>query len=353
MIVDDLVKLPGSWLSAGKDSGIVVSSRVRLARNLQGTAFPGWAGEEECARLCHVLRQAFRKVPVLEDALFLDAAALSPVEKEVLKERHLISHEFAERGAGSGLVVTGDERIAIMINEEDHLRLQAISPGMNLRAVYEEISAVDSDLGQHVEYAFSPVLGYLTACPSNVGTGLRASLMIHMPGLRLMGEIEPVTKALTRMGFAVRGLQGEGSDAHGNMFQVSNQSTLGESEEAIMDRLIRVVEDLIRQEQNARVRLLENRRPFVADQVGRAFGILTHAGLMPSMEAVDLLSTLKLGVALDLIRNLTAAGINEIILLTQPGHMQKIAGKNLEPQERDELRSRIVRNKLQGASLAG
>jgi len=352
MVVDDLVKHPGSWLSTENDAGVVVSSRVRLARNIRGIAFPGWAGEDECVKLCKGLREALKKVPAVANALFMEVAKLSPVEKEVLKERHLISSEFAERGAGSGLVVTGDERIAIMINEEDHLRLQAISPGMNLLSVWEEINAVDSELGRHVEYAFSPSLGYLTACPSNAGTGLRASVMIHMPGLRLMGEVEQVTKALTRMDFAVRGLLGEGSDAYGNMFQVSNQSTLGENETDIMARLIQVVDEVVRQERNARARLLESRRSFVMDQVGRSFGLLTHAGLMPSMEAVDLLSTLKLGVELGLVRNLTAAAIHEIILLTQPGHMQKIAGKILEAQERDETRAKIVKDKLRGVSLS-
>lgn len=353
MVVDDLVKHPGSWLSMENDTGIVISSRVRLARNIRGTAFPGWAGEDECLKLSTRLRDAFQHVPAVADALFLDMAKLSPVEKEVLKERHLISNELAERGAGSGVLVTSDERIAVMINEEDHLRLQAISPGMNLAAVWAEIDKVDSELGQYVEYAFSPTRGYLTACPSNVGTGLRASVMIHMPGLRLIGEIEQVTKALTRMGLAVRGLLGEGSDAYGNMFQVSNQSTLGESESAILDRLLLIVDDVVRSERNARSRLMESRRSFVVDQVGRAFGILTHAGLVASMEAVDLLSTLKLGVDLGMVKNLTTVGINEIILLTQPGHMQKIAGKVLEAQERDETRSTIIKNKLRSVSVTG
>jgi protein arginine kinase len=353
MVVDDLVKHPGSWLSMEQDTGIVISSRVRLARNIQGVAFPGWAGEDECVRLCRGLRDALQKVPAMADALFLDMAKLNPVEKDVLKERHLISNEFAERGAGSCLAVTRDERIAVMINEEDHLRLQAISPGMDLSAVWEKVDAVDSSLEPHVEYAFSSALGYLTACPSNVGTGLRASVMLHMAGLRLMGEVEQVTKALSRMGFAVRGLLGEGSDAYGNMFQVSNQSTLGESESGIMERLIQVVNEAVMQEQNARARLMESRRAFVADQVGRAFGILTHANLVPSMEAVDLLSSLKLGVELGLVKGLTAARIHEIILLTQPGHMQKIASKVLDPQERDETRSGIIRDKLKGVSIVG
>lgn len=353
MVVDEMVRHPGSWLSVEQDTGIVISCRVRLARNVSGTAFPGWAGEDECARLYQALCGAFEKVPALADAQFLDMSKLSLLEKEVLKERHLISNEFAEQGRGSGLVVTRDERIAIMINEEDHLRLQAIRPGMALPAVWDEINAVDSALEPYVDFAFSPTLGYLTACPSNVGTGLRASVMVHLPGLRLIGEIEQVTKGLTRMGLAVRGLLGEGSDAYGNMFQVSNQSTLGEEESAIVAKLIHVTNELVREEQNARARLMESRRAFVADQVGRAFGILTHARLLSSMDAVNLLSDLKLGVELGLVKHLTTSRIHEIILLTQPGHMQTIAGKALEVQERDETRSRLVREKLKGVSTSG
>lgn len=351
MVIDDLVKSPGSWLSMAQDTGIVISSRVRLARNVKDVAFPGWAGEDECIRLCSDLLRIFEKVPSVIDPMFLDMGSLKPVDKEVLKERHLISNELAEKGAGSGLLVAKDERIAVMINEEDHIRLQAISPGMNLPAVWKMVNSVDSELENHIVYAFSPRFGYLTACPSNVGTGLRASVMMHLSGLSLMNEIKPVINGLNKIGLAVRGLLGEGTEAYGNMFQISNQATLGESEDAIIGRLVQVVNEVVRHEQNARARLMEGKKTYMLDQIGRAFGVLLHARVLPSKEAVDLLSGLRLGVEFSVVKNLSVAHINEIMLLTQPGHLQKIAGKNLGPEERDQVRARIVREKLKNVKL--
>jgi len=350
--VDDLVRNPGAWLSMERDTGIVISSRVRLARNVKGALFPGWAGEEESVRLYRDVLKALQRVSSVVDPVFLDMAGLDPVDREVLKERHLISHEFAEKGAGSGLVVSGDEDIAIMINEEDHIRLQSISPGMNLPGVWEKINTVDSELEDYLEYAFSPRLGYLTACPSNVGTGLRTSAMMHLCGLKLMNEIEPVIRGLDKIGFTVRGLQGEGTEAYGNMFQVSNQITMGEKEEAIIERLVEVVRQVTRYEQNARTRLMEGKKTFVLDQIGRAFGVLLHAQALSSREAVDLLSGLRLGVEFGIVRNLTVTGVNEIMLLTQPGHLQKMAKKALDPEERDEVRASIVREKLKNTAIS-
>lgn len=346
MIVDDLIKRPGSWLSGGSDVGIVISSRVRLARNIRGVSFPGWAKEEECKLMCERVREALSEIDVLKDCLFFDISSLDQVDRDVLKERHLISNEFAEKGAGSALVVAENEHIAIMINEEDHLRLQAISPGRNLKAIWKNINDVDTALEESLDYAFSRQLGYLTACPSNVGTGLRASVMMHLSGLRLMDEIGPVVKGLEKMGFAVRGLLGEGSEAYGNMFQISNQSTLGETEDSIIEQLIEITDELAMHEKNARSRLMECRKPQILDQIGRAYGILTNAHVLPSREAVDLLSGLRLGVEMGLVKNLTISQINEILLMTQPGHLQKIECKNLAPDERDQVRARMVSDRL-------
>lgn len=352
MIIDDFVSRPGSWLSVERDAGIVVSSRVRLARNLKGAPFPKWASKDECARLCNKLRKAFEEMPIASEALFLDIDDMSEVDREILKERHLISREFAENGAGRGLIVAKDERIAIMINEEDHIRLQGIWSGMNLPAVWRKVDAADTELERFLDYAFSHQLGYLTACPSNVGTGLRASVMMHLPGLKLLNEIGPVVKGLDKIGLAVRGLLGEGTEAYGNMFQISNQRTMGETEQAIIDHLIQIISELIDHEQNARARLMEKKKNFVFDQVGRAFGILTHAMALPSQEAVDLLSALRLGVELELVKGLTVGQINEIMLLTQPGHLQKLAGSILGHEERDEMRAGIVRCKLMDVSIS-
>lgn len=351
MILDDLVKSPGSWLSMKRDTGIVISSRVRLARNIKDVAFPERADEDTRIRLCNELLRTCKKMSTLANPLFLDMGSLGPVDKEVLKERHLISNELSRKGAGSGLIVAEDERIAIMINEEDHFRLQAMSPGMNLPAVWKKIDAVDSEMESHVNYAFSPHFGYITACPTNVGTGLRASVMMHLPGLRLMDEVEPVIKGLNRIGLEVRGLLGEGTEAWGDMFQISNRITLGETEEAIITSLLQVAKKLVNHEQNARTRLMEQKKTHVLDHVGRAFGILSHAQVLSSKETVDMLSRLRLGIEFNIVKNVTVTRINEVMLLTQPGHLQKIASKVLDPEERDELRAQIVKQKLKGISI--
>jgi len=352
MIVDDLVRNPGSWLSQGEDTGIVVSSRVRLARNILGRAFPSWAGEEERVKVWNELRVAFGGLARIPDPLVLDMGKLSPLDREVLRERHLASFELTEKGRGSGLVVSGDERISVMVNEEDHLRLQAITPGMALHRIWEELDALDSDLEQFVEYAFSERLGYLTACPTNVGTGLRASVMLHLPGLGLMNEVEAVVKGLNRMGYEVRGLLGEGSEASGNMYQVSNRITLGESEADTVNGIAAIAEEVAGHEKNARARLLQSRRIHVLDHVGRAYGILWHARVLSSREAVHLLSAVRLGVDFGFVENLDAAAINEAMLLTQPGHLQKIVHRNLGPGERDELRAGTIKKYLKGVTIA-
>lgn len=353
MKVDDFVKSPGSWLSMERNTGIVISSRVRLARNMKDVAFPAQASDDERVRLCNELREICKKMSTVANPLFLDMGSLEPVDKEVLKERHLISNELSEKGAGSGLIVAEDERIAIMINEEDHFRLQAMSPGMDIPAVWAKIDAVDSELESYVNYAFSPRFGYLTACPTNVGTGLRASVMMHLPGLKLMNEIEPVIKGLNRIGFEVRGLLGEGTEAWGDMFQISNQTTLGETEDAIITRLIQVTKKLVYHEQNARARSMEQKKFYVLDHVGRAFGILSYARVLSSREAIDMLSRLRLGIEFNIVKNVTVTRINEVMLLTQPGHLQRIAKKVLNPEERDELRANVVRQKLKGISMLG
>ena len=351
MVVDELIKNPGSWLSMHKDTGVVISSRVRLARNIADAAFPGWAGEEERVRLCRALVESISALDAIGPSLFLDMGAIDLMDKDVLRERHLISQELCERGRGSGVAIADEEQLAIMINEEDHLRLQAMAPGMHLREIWARLDAVDNELDGRVRYAFSERLGYLTACPSNVGTGMRASVMMHLAGLKLMDEVDAVINGLEKLGLTVRGLWGEGTEAHGNMFQVSNQQTLGESETEILDGLIGMVEEVIEHERNARLRMVEKRSRRLTDAVARARGILLNCRILSSREAVALLSDLRLGVELALIGGLKIARINEIMLLTQPGHLQKMAGRILSPEERDELRAQVVRTKLEGVKL--
>ncbi len=351
MIVDELVGRPGSWLSEMDPTGIVISSRIRLARNISGSAFPGWAGEQERVRLLERLKGVFLKLETLPNTMILEMAELAATDRDVLRERHLISQELAERGPGSALAISPDEQIAIMINEEDHLRLQAISPGMELRNIWSKINSVDSEIESHLRYAYSTRLGYLTACPSNVGTGLRASVMVHLAGLRLMNEVDAVINGLEKMGFTARGLWGEGTEAHGNMFQLSNQQTLGQSETAIIEDFIEIVSEVTEHEQNARKRLSETQHTNLVDWIARAFGILQNARILTSQEAADLLSALRLGIEMDYIGGLGISDINQIMLMSQPGHLQKSTGRVLGPEERDTLRARLTRNKLHTAKL--
>ena len=345
--VDELVRRPGAWLAAGGDTAIVISSRVRLARNLSGVPFPAWAKEPDCIRAWNDLVPVLSALPCLSAPLVLSMADLGLVDRLVLRERHLISIEMSEKGKGCGVVMRHDETVAIMVNEEDHLRLQAMRPGLQVQSLWEEIDAIDTQVEERVRFAFSPQLGYLTACPTNVGTGLRASVMLHLPGLRLINEIDPVIKGLSKVGLAVRGLLGEGTEAFGNMFQISNQTTLGESEDAIIRRLIQIVGEVVDHERNARARLQEQKPDVVMDRVGRAYGVLCHAHVLTSGEALDLLSALRLGVELGLIRNLDTPAINELMVLTQPGHLQKIEGVELEAGQRDIVRARIMRQSIQ------
>jgi protein arginine kinase len=282
----------------------------------------------------------------LQSAVAINMADLDELDRQVLFERHLISREFAERGKGSGVVIRLDEGLSVMVNEEDHLRLQAMKPGLDLKGTWEAINRLDSEIEKKVHYAFSPKLGYLTACPTNLGTGIRASVMLHLPGLVLMNEINPVVKGMGKIGLAVRGLWGEGTEATGNMFQISNQITLGEKEEDIVANIEQIVLEIIEHEKNARARLLEKKDPIVKDHVGRAFGILSHAHILSSKEALDLLSGLRLGVDLGILKHTDRRTVDELLLLTQPGHLQKMEGKALKTKERDRSRARLVRDKL-------
>ena len=351
MTLDDLVRSPGAWLAAEALPAVVVSSRIRLARNLAGVAFPGWAGEEESVRLQETLMPLLAGLGLMTPGLAVDMAALNPIDRDFLRERHLISNELAQKNRGSGVDVRADETLSVMVNEEDHLRLQAMRPGLGLARLWSEIDALDTAIEASVRYAFAEDLGYLTACPSNVGTGLRASVMLHLPGLRLTREVDAIVRGLTKIGLAVRGLQGEGTEASGNMFQISNQTTLGEAEGVIIERLVQIVNEVAAHEQNARQRLLEQREAQVRDCVGRAYGVLTQARILSSQEALDSLSGLRFGIELGMITGLTMAEVNRLVVYTQPGHLQKAAGRGIDPDERDEVRAAMVRETVRRCNI--
>ncbi len=334
----------------GPHDRIVMSSRVRLARNLKEAAFPGWAKKPERLRILELIRPAIEGLPEMKDAFSDTMDNLSNLDKQILVERHLISREHAAKSAGSGLVLNREETLCFMINEEDHLRMQALRPGLQIRQAWSAIDQADSALEKKLEYAFSPEVGYLTACPTNLGTGIRVSAMLHLPGLVLAEQINPIIQSVNKLGLAVRGLYGEGTEALGNVFQVSNQMTLGESESAIVERLEKVLAQIIEHEENARATLLEKKPKMVYNHIGRAYGILANAHSISSKETMNLLSLMRLGVDVGLFPGVDRSLVDELFILTQPAHLQKQHTEKLSAEERDLLRADMVRERLKPVS---
>jgi protein arginine kinase len=334
----------------GPHSKIVFSSRVRLARNLKGVAFPGWAKKAERVRALEVLRPAIESLPQMRGAFAESMDTLQTLDKQILVERHLISREHAAKGAGSGLVLNREESFCVMINEEDHLRMQALRPGLQLKQAWAAIDHLDSALEKKVEFAFDTRLGYLTACPTNLGTGIRVSAMLHLPGLVLSEQVNQIVSAVNKLGLAVRGLYGEGTEALGNVFQVSNQMTLGESEPEIVERLTKVLAQIIEHEENARGTLLEKKPKTVFNQIGRAYGILANAHSISSKETMNLLSFLRLGVDLGLFPDIERGLVDELFIITQPAHLQKRFSEKLGADERDLIRADMLRERLRNVS---
>jgi protein arginine kinase len=334
----------------GPHDRIVMSSRVRLARNIREAAFPGWAKKPERVRVLELIRPAVEGLPEMKEAFSETMDSLSALDKQILVERHLISREHAAKSAGSGLVLNKDETLCFMINEEDHLRMQALRPGLQLRQAWSAIDQADSALEKRLDYAFNPEMGYLTACPTNIGTGIRVSAMLHLPGLVLGEQINPIIQSVNKLGLAVRGLYGEGTEALGNVFQVSNQMTLGESETAIVERLEKVLAQIIEHEENARASLLEKKPKMVYNHIGRAYGILANAHSISSKETMNLLSLMRLGIDVGLFPGVERSLVDELFILTQPAHLQKQHSEKLTAEERDLLRADMVRDRLKPVS---
>ena len=334
----------------GPHDRIVMSSRVRLARNIRDAAFPGWAKKPERVKVLEAIQPAVSSLPEMEDSFSGAMDNLTALDKQILVERHLISREHAAKNVGSGLVVNREETFSVMINEEDHLRMQALRPGLQLRQAWTAIDAFDSELEKKLSYAFDNELGYLTACPTNLGTGIRVSAMLHLPGLVLGEQINPIIQSVNKLGLAVRGLYGEGTEALGNVFQVSNQMTLGESESMIVERLEKVLSQIIEHEENARQTLLEKKPKVVFNHIGRAYGILANAHSISSKETMNLLSLMRLGVDMGLFPGADRALVDELFLTTQPAHLQKQLSDKLSAEERDLLRADMVRERLKDVS---
>ncbi len=342
-----LVKHPADWMTGGEgEHSAVLTSRIRLARNLRRHPFPGWAKREQRAAALELMRPAVEGLPAMKDAFSQELCDLTAVQKQVLVERHLISREHAARGEGSAAVIERRQTFSLMLNEEDHLRMQAIRPGLQLSAAFAALSELDSELENSLEFAFDPNLGYLTTCPTNLGTGLRASSMLHLPGLVLSDQIGQVLQAVNKIGLTVRGLYGEGTESLGNLYQISNQSTLGESEETIIRRLERVIAQVANHERNARDKLLEDDPEMVSDKIGRAYGTLRHAHIIDSKEALNHLSMLRLGGTLGFFPPETVVLCDTLLMDIQPAHLQLSSERTLNPEERDAIRAKIVRCRL-------
>ncbi len=348
MKIQNLLKTSSEWIKCENGGNrIVFSSRLRLARNLNRHPFPGWAKKVEREKVLAIVQPAVAEMPEMKDAIINDSMEhFTPLEKQMLVEQHLISREHAAKNAGSGLIISKNRTLSIMVNEEDHLRIQSLRAGLQLKALLKAVDKLDTELEERLDFAFSPQIGFLTACPTNVGTGMRASAMLHLPALVLDDQITPIIKAVNKLGLAVRGLYGEGTEALGNLFQISNQMTLGESETEIVDKLTKVIGQVIEHEENARQKMVEDKGRTVADQVGRAYGIMMHSYSISSKEVLNLLSMLRLGVDLNLLPEEYRATIDELFIRTQPAHLQKDFERKLTTEERDGLRSDLLRERL-------
>src|SRR5437870_5428139 len=430
MKFQNLMASTGEWLRGeGPHHQVVVSSRVRLARNLRNRAFPGWAKKAERTMILELIKPRVEELPEMQEPFSELLQDLSALEKQVLVERHLISREHAAKSVGSAIIMNRKQTLSVMVNEEDHLRMQSIRSGLQLRQAFKLVDKVDSALEAKLDFAYDAKLGYLTACPTNVGTGMRASAMLHLPGLVLselinqviqavnkiglavrglygegteamgnlfqisnqttLGEkedeiisrlnkvietiiekeqdarlvliqkkpntlwdqirselINQVIQAVNKIGLAVRGLYGEGTEAMGNLFQISNQTTLGEKEDEIISRLNKVIETIIEKEQDARQVLIQKKPNTLWDQIGRAYGLLTYAHAMTSKEALNLLSVVKLGIDLGAFPEDKRLAIDQLFIETQPAHLQKSTQQKLNAEERDHFRAQIIRERL-------
>lgn len=345
---------PGSSGAAGMQSEVVISSRVRLARNLADYPFVCRASSQQREAIVALMRQAVKVGLQRWCMLYVDLGDLDALDRMLLVERHVISKEHAKGDQPRACAVSRpDEQLSLMINEEDHIRLQTLMPSLALAEAYELASQADDELEACLDFAFSPQLGYLTACPTNLGTASRMSVMLHLPGLRLTGEIEKMKRAATEMGMAVRGFYGENSEANGDLFQISNQVTLGKPEGLFLIELEKqIIPRVIEYEMTARAVLLSKRRRFVEDTVHRALGIARACRLLTPEECMSHLSMIRLGVLTGLITDVPLGLVNRLMLQTQSAHLQRLVGKPLEQQTRREIRADVIRSMLSPTVLA-
>ncbi|MFA5090749.1 MAG: protein arginine kinase [Candidatus Omnitrophota bacterium] len=347
MKLNDLLKHTSEWLKGtGPNSDIVISSRIRLARNLDKLPFPHLANKKQGENVLNAVLEAAGGASYLKKATTFRLMELDNVDKQFLVERHLMSLEHAQHPENKALIIDDEEIVSIMINEEDHIRMQVMQSGFNVFEAWNIINNIDDALAKELRLAFRADLGYLTACPTNVGTGMRGSVMLHLPALVMAGQINRVLAAIAKLSFTTRGLCGEGTQASGNFFQISNQVSLGNSEEDIIEGINGLIRQIIEQENQARKVLFSQNKAMLEDRINRSFGILKSARIISSQETIELLSMVRLGVDLGVLNNLERSTVNELFIITQPAHLQKIKKGRLSSQERDIERAQLIRNKL-------
>ena len=345
-----LAKSCGEWLrGTGPESDIVISSRIRLARNLADFPFIRRCSDEDRDSIERTVRARMESTEEWSEIRYVNLADLSEVDRQFLVERQLISREIAESDGSRAVAIDPGEQYSVMVNEEDHLRIQVMQSGLDLQAAWQRIDELDDNLGGSILYAFHTKYGYLTACPTNVGTGLRVSVMLHLPALVITRQIEKVFRSMQRINVTVRGLYGEGSEYSGDFYQVSNQVTLGHSEKKLLDLVGKdVVPQIIEYERKARKFLLEQNEQDLHDDVSRAMGILSTAKKITSEETMHYLSKVRMGVNLGLISDVHVSTINKLFIHTQPAHLQKLHGRILGTLDRNVQRASYLQRHLHG-----
>lgn len=356
-IKDAVNNLQSRWMTDGApENDVVVSSRIRVARNLAHLPFPHLLDEEKAAQVIERIKEVISSERMINEVGAVELSRmneLSAAERQMLVEKHLVSPDLIQKFDRTAVVLSKDEVVSVMVNEEDHLRVQCLLPGFQLEEAWKIANAVDDALEATLDYAYSEKLGYITACPTNVGTGLRASIMLHLPCLVMLKQINGVLVSLSKLGLTVRGLYGEGTEASGNLFQVSNQITLGQTEEEIIQNLMAVTMQLVAQERAARELLLQERKENLEDKVCRAYGVLNHARIITAEETMQLLSDVRLGVSVGIIKEPAVSMLNELMMMSRPAYLLMVSGKELTPFQRDVLRATLIREKLKKESLRG
>jgi protein arginine kinase len=348
---DIIGKTLSEWMKGtGPERDVVLSSRVRLARNLAGIPFPATAQDDQRRHVVDLVEAATRHHPILAEADFVRLADVSTLERQLLVEKHLISPQHANDVKHKAVILRNDEAVSIMVNEEDHLRCQALFPGLQVQEAWKLCSQVDDAFGERLELASSPRWGFLTACPTNVGTGMRASIMMHLPALSITDQMKRVVTAVSQFGVAVRGIYGEGTDVLGNVYQISNQVTLGHSEDEIIEHLVQLTRQILEQERNFRERIRTQSRTQLEDRIFRSYGLLTNARILSTQEAMQLLSDVRLGIDMGLVQGLEPRILQELLVMIRPAHLQKLMGCELDAPERDIRRATLIRERMKPAA---